>query len=91
MSGYLVLYVLAVVIGLGFASWFATPKGVQQTSSHFMLFARWESTDALLLQIDKNNGYSIFNLLLPYVGNHIFGSATSAHLYVVSLTLPKHG
>lgn len=31
MSGYLVIYVLAVILGLGTIGWFATPKGNQQT------------------------------------------------------------
>jgi len=37
MSGYIVIYVLAVILGLGIIGWFATPKGNQQTLIRTMI------------------------------------------------------
>jgi len=79
MSGFLVLFVLAVASGLSFVGWFATPKGNQQTYAN-RLMPTFVETDAV--QADPNYDHIDSLVYLPDVVHYIPGSVTPPCWYV---------
>lgn len=79
MSGFLVLFMLAVASGLSFVGWFATPKGNQQTYAN-QLMQTFLETDAV--QADPNYDHIDSLVYLSDVVHHIFGSIAPPRWYV---------
>ncbi|KAF4596289.1 hypothetical protein EYR38_007666 [Pleurotus pulmonarius] len=74
MSGFPVILLLIVALGVMTSAALFTPKGPHQV---YVLLHSDPSVASILLQDDSNRHYADRSSLLPAVDGHVHGSATS--------------